>query len=82
MRTRIMKAVDELGYQPNAIARSLISNRTNMIGIVMADVINPFYPAVLDLFVRKLLFFLVQHMLTQRPNVSRACNSEPIPQID
>ena len=54
MRTRIMKAVDELGYQPNAIARSLISNRTNMIGIVMADVINPFYPAVLDLFVRKL----------------------------
>ena len=54
MRTRIMKAVDELGYQPNAIARSLISNRTNMIGIVMADVMNPFYPAVLDLFVRKL----------------------------
>ena len=54
MRIRIMKAVDELGYQPNAIARSLISNRTNMIGIVMADLINPFYPAVLDLFVRSL----------------------------
>ncbi len=54
MRARIMKAAKNLGYQPNAIARSLISNRSNMIGIVMADVRNPFYPAVLDIFVRKL----------------------------
>ncbi len=54
MRTRIMKAVEDLGYRPNAIARSLISKRSNMVGIVMADVRNPFYPAALDIFVRKL----------------------------
>jgi len=53
-RKRIYAAAGKLGYQPNAIARSLISNRSNMIGIVMADVNNPFYPAVLDMFVRKL----------------------------
>jgi len=39
---------------PNAIARSLISKRSNMIAIVMADIVNPFYPEVLDIFVRKL----------------------------
>ena len=54
MRARIMHAAEDLRYQPNAIARSLISNRSNMIGIVMADVTNPFYPAVLDVFVRAL----------------------------
>ncbi len=54
MRIRVMKAAEDLGYQPNAIARSLISNRSNMIGIVMADVRNPFYPAVLDIFVPQL----------------------------
>ncbi len=54
-RKKIYAAAKKLGYQPNAIARSLISNHSNMIGIVMADVKNPFYPSVLDMFVRKLL---------------------------
>ena len=52
--SKIFKVAQELGYKPNAIARSLISKRSNIIGIVMADVVNPFYPAVLDIFMRKL----------------------------
>lgn len=52
-RDKVEAAARKLGYQPNAIARSLISRRSNMVGIVMADIINPFYPAVLDMFMRK-----------------------------
>lgn len=52
-KDKIFAAARELGYQPNAIARSLISRRSNMIGIVMADFINPFYPSVLDMFMRR-----------------------------
>ncbi|MEH6550331.1 MAG: LacI family DNA-binding transcriptional regulator [Pseudomonadales bacterium] len=53
-REKIFTAAKKLGYQPNAIARSLISKRSNMIGIVMADITNPFYPAVLEMFLERL----------------------------
>jgi DNA-binding LacI/PurR family transcriptional regulator len=47
-REKIYKAAKQLGYRPNAIARSLISRKSNIIGIVMADIANPFYPSVLE----------------------------------
>ena len=53
-REKVHAAAQKLGYRPNAIARSLISKRSNMIGIVMADISNPFYPAVLEIFLIKL----------------------------
>lgn len=37
-RERIMKAVDELGYRPNAIARSLITQRSNMVAVIVANI--------------------------------------------
>ncbi|MCV6589980.1 MAG: LacI family DNA-binding transcriptional regulator [Marinobacterium sp.] len=51
-RLRVEAAAEKLGYRPNAMARTLISRRSNMIGLVMADIVNPFYPAVLDTFMR------------------------------
>lgn len=53
-RIRVMQVAKELGYQPNAIARSLITRKSNMIGLVMVDVKNPFYPEILDQFSRGL----------------------------
>ncbi len=47
MRARVMKAVEELGYQPNAIARSLITRRSNMVGVVISQQTNLYYPEVL-----------------------------------
>lgn len=48
-RERIMKAADDLGYQPNMIARSLITKRSNLIAIIVANLgYNPEFTATLS----------------------------------
>ncbi|MFI0480080.1 LacI family DNA-binding transcriptional regulator [Actinomadura sp. 9N215] len=42
-RERVLEAIRELGYRPNAVARSLRSNRTTTIGLVVPDNANPFF---------------------------------------
>jgi DNA-binding LacI/PurR family transcriptional regulator len=49
-RKKILEIAEKLGYQPNAIARGLSTRRTRLIGIVMRDFGNPFYPEVLSKF--------------------------------
>jgi LacI family transcriptional regulator/LacI family repressor for deo operon, udp, cdd, tsx, nupC, and nupG len=46
-RERVLEVVRGLGYQPNPAARSLITGRTGNLGIVVPDLGNPFFPAVL-----------------------------------
>lgn len=53
-RRTVMEAAWSLGYRPNAIARSLITQRSRMIGVVMAEIGNPFYTSVLEAFSEKL----------------------------
>ena len=40
---RIREAAAELNYRPNQIAKSLKSGRTNTIGLIVADISNPFF---------------------------------------
>src|SRR5882757_8802005 len=42
-RERILAAIDQLGYRPNAVARSLKTSRTMTIGLVVPDNSNPFF---------------------------------------
>lgn len=49
-RGKVLAAAEELGYRPNELARSLITNRTRIIGLVMKGIQNPFYPQVLKQF--------------------------------
>jgi DNA-binding LacI/PurR family transcriptional regulator len=49
----VREIMDELGYHPNAIARSLVNKATNTIGIVMPQsteraFLNPFFPQALS----------------------------------
>lgn len=44
--TRVREAMKALDYQPDAIARSLKTGRSNAIGIVVPDITNTFYPEV------------------------------------
>ena len=53
MKARVIKAANKLGYQPNVIARSLITRRSNMVAIVMANLVDPFYPVMLDELVQQ-----------------------------
>jgi DNA-binding LacI/PurR family transcriptional regulator len=43
VRSRITQAVQELGYRPNVVARSLTRGRSYAIGMVVANITNPFY---------------------------------------
>ena len=44
-RDRILHAIESLGYQPNRTARSLRTNKTFTIAVIIPDITNPFYPA-------------------------------------
>jgi LacI family transcriptional regulator len=45
-RGRVLEAIRVLKYQPNLIARSLKTNRTNTLGIVVPDITIPFFPKI------------------------------------
>ena len=47
-RAKVLEAAKKLGYRPNAIARSLITKRSRIIGVVMSYLDNQFYPLVLE----------------------------------
>ena len=47
---RVMEAVQQLDYRPDMIARSMTTKRTMQIGIVLEDVINPYYGEVMREF--------------------------------
>lgn len=53
-RERILSTAQSIGYTPNELARSLLSNKSNIVGLVMGDLLNPFYPTVLNGFVAAL----------------------------
>ncbi|MET0618058.1 MAG: LacI family DNA-binding transcriptional regulator [Luteibacter sp.] len=53
-RERVTEAADRLGYRPNHLARSLMTGRTELIGLVSNHFANPTFMEVFDLFTREL----------------------------
>lgn len=47
LRARVEAAIEDLDYSPNAIARSLKVNQTRMLGMVLPDITNPFFPGII-----------------------------------
>ena len=45
-RQRVEDAIQKLNYRPNLIARSLIKQKTQTIGMIVSDIANPFFPMV------------------------------------
>lgn len=72
-REKVMKAADALGYQPNVMARSLMTGRTELIGLVSNNFDNPAFMEIFDLFSRKLQDNGLRPLL-----VNLSGNSEPM----
>jgi LacI family transcriptional regulator len=46
-RTRVLAAAADLGYRPNRVARALTTGRTHNVGLIVADIANPFFPPLI-----------------------------------
>lgn len=46
-RKRVLKTIEELKYRPNSLARGVATSHSNMIGLVVPDVSNFFYPKII-----------------------------------
>lgn len=65
MRERVLEAARRLAYRPNAIARSLTTQRTNLVGVVMGDLDGPFQPYLFERLTRGLATLGKQPLLVR-----------------
>ena len=47
---RVWKVIEESGYRPNIQARALVSGRSQILGLVVSDITNPFFPEIVQAF--------------------------------
>ncbi len=52
-RRKVLDAVEQLGYQPNMLARGLITRRSGTVGLVGGGMTDPFFPALAEGIQRK-----------------------------
>lgn len=45
-KTKVKEAIAKLGYRPNIVARSLKTQKTKTVGIIIPDISNQFYPEI------------------------------------
>lgn len=73
-RERILLKVKELGYRPNLTARSLVTGRSSLIGLIVPDLIHPFFADIakgLSLAMRRQGYFLVLSSSEEDPDLER-----------
>ena len=44
VRERVKHIIDEVGYKPNQLARSIVTSKSKTIGLIIPDITNPFFP--------------------------------------
>lgn len=52
---KVLKYVDEVGYKPNQLAKSLRTGKTHVIGLIVEDIANPFFATVAALIEKRAL---------------------------
>jgi len=50
MAKRVWKAIEELNYFPNTQARSLVSGKSHILGLIVSEITNPFFPELIQRF--------------------------------
>jgi DNA-binding LacI/PurR family transcriptional regulator len=71
VRRKVQEAAAALGYRVNRLARSLISDRSNLVGVVGANLSTPFMARELDLLSRRLLQDGLQCLLLNAADAER-----------
>jgi LacI family transcriptional regulator len=73
-KARILDRVRELNYRPNLMARSLVTGRSSLIGLVVPDLIHPFFTEIaksLAATLRKKDYFLIVSSSESDPQLER-----------
>jgi DNA-binding LacI/PurR family transcriptional regulator len=73
LKEKILKFAEDIDYHPNAIASMLSKSRTDIVGIVISDMQNPFYPALIEKLSRALQRVGLQSLLF---NITKGSNLE------
>ncbi|MDR3587076.1 MAG: LacI family DNA-binding transcriptional regulator [Desulfosporosinus sp.] len=72
-KERVQKAIEQLSYIPNALARSMVRKQTNTIGVIIPDINNPFFP---------LLISGIEQQARKKSYFTILCNSNESPEIE
>jgi LacI family transcriptional regulator len=73
-RRRVLKRVQELDYQPNALARSLVTGRSYLVGLVVPGLLHPFFAEVaraLSTVIRRKGYSLIVSSSEEDPELER-----------
>ncbi len=71
-RERVLARVKELDYQPNLAARSLVTGRTYLVGLVVPDLLHPFFAEIaksLSQALRKSGYYLIVSSSDEDPDL-------------
>ena len=49
-RTRVLRAINHLSYYTNTSARLLVKGRSNLLGLIISDIENPYFPELIKSF--------------------------------
>lgn len=63
--SKVMDAAKELNYTPNQLAKGLKEQKTNVIGIVVPDLADPYYVKAIQLLQRKLQYENIHVIVTE-----------------
>lgn len=69
----VLRAIDELNYIPDVIARSMINKSTKTIGVIVPDITNPFFPLVIS---------GIEQQARAKGYATMLCNSNESPEIE
>ena len=47
---RVWRVIEEVGYYPDTQARSLVSGRSRVFGLIVSEITNPFFPEIVQVF--------------------------------
>lgn len=73
-RERVLQRVQETSYRPNLMARSLVTGRSSLVGLMVPDLLNPFFAEVakgLSLTLRQQGYFLVLSSSEEDPELEQ-----------